>query len=106
MFINVPPPVFPAVGEMDVIEGRTYVNPFTLVPEAPLGFVTTTFTRPAACAGVVAEINVSPPDTFVAATPPNVTVTPDVKPKPEMFTKVPPFVFPELGLIDVIVGLT
>jgi hypothetical protein len=77
-----------------------------LVTVVPLGFVTTTSTLPAAWAGVVREIDVSPLDTFRAAPPPNVTVAPWLKPRPLMDTRVPPPVFPELGLIDVIVGST
>jgi hypothetical protein len=106
MLTKVPPFVFPEPGVIDVIDGRTYWNPLTLVTLVPLGFVTTIFTVPAACAGVRAEINVSLTDTFVAATPPNVTVAPWAKPDPLMDTKVPPPVFPELGLMDVIAGRT
>jgi hypothetical protein len=104
MFTTVPPPVFPGVGVTDVIVGRRYVNPFTSVAVVPLGFVTTTFTLFAACAGVVTLRKVSLPETFVADTPPNVTVAPALKPIPLIFTAVPPAVFPELGLTDVIDG--
>jgi hypothetical protein len=82
------------------------VNPFALVAADPSGFVTTTLTLAAAWAGVVREIDVSLLDTFRAATPPNVTVAPWLKPAPLMCTNVPPPVVPELGLIDVIVGST
>jgi hypothetical protein len=101
---DVPPPVVPELGLMEVIVGKTYVNPFVLVPLAPLGFITTTSTLPAAWGGVVAKIDVSLPDTFIAATPPNVTVAPGAKPEPDMFTFVPPTVVPEPGKTDVIVG--
>ena len=45
-------------------------------------------------------------DTLVAATPPNVTVAPWAKPAPLMITNVPPLEGPELGLMEVIAGVT
>ena len=64
--------------------------------------VTTTLTAPAACAGVVAVIDVPPATfTFVAAVPPRVTVAPGRKPVPVMVTEVPPLVDPEAGVIAV-----
>jgi hypothetical protein len=75
-----------------------------LVPLGPLGFITTTSTLPAAWGGVVVKINVSVTDTFIAATPPNVTVAPEAKPEPDILTLVPPTAVPELGEMDVIVG--
>ena len=48
MFTLVPPTVDPELGEMDVIDGRMYVNPPTLVTVEPSGLVTTTLTLPAA----------------------------------------------------------
>ena len=62
-------------------------------------------TAPAACAGVVAVIevlltNVTP----VAAVPPNVTVAPDTKFVPVMVTGVPPRVVPDVGETDVTPG--
>ena len=103
-FTDVPPPVFPEFGLMEVIVGKTYVNPFVIVALGPLGFITTTSTLPAAWGGVVAEINVPVPNTLIAATPPNVTVAPGAKPEPNMVTLVPPTVVPEPGKTDVIVG--
>ena len=71
----------------------------------PFGFVTTTFTAPAACAGVDPVIVVElATTTFVTAEPPRETVAPATNPLPEMLTDVPPAVVPELGVIPVIVG--
>ena len=63
--------------------------------------VTTTFTAPAVCAGVVAVIDVLlTAFTAVAAVPPRLTVAPAVKPVPAMVTaEVPVF-----GVIEVTVG--
>ena len=67
--------------------------------------VTTTFTAPAAWAGVVAVIEVPLTTvTVLAAVPPTVTVAPDRKPVPVMVTAVPPLTDPELGEIAVTVG--
>ena len=44
--------------------------------------------------------------TFVPAEPSNVTVAPGPKPEPSMLIQVPPAVFPEEGLNDVIAGRT
>lgn len=64
------------------------------------GFVTTTFTAPAACAGVTAVIVVPPVTvTPVAATPPKVTVAPGWMFTPLIFTVVPPVVGPDVGEI-------
>ena len=63
------------------------------------------FTAPAACAGVVAVIEVLPATfTLVAAVPPTVTVAPARKPVPVIVIAVPPFAVPEVGAIDVTVG--
>jgi hypothetical protein len=68
-------------------------------------FVTTTFTNPAACAGVLAEMEVLlVTTTLVAAVPPNVTVAPLRKPVPVMVTEVPPAELPEFGETLVTVG--
>lgn len=70
-----------------------------------MGFVTTTFTTPGACAGVVAVIDVALPNvTSVAAIPLNVTVAPVTKPAPVIVTVVPPTGKPPDGEIEVIVG--
>ena len=80
------------------------MNPLVTVALPPLS-VTTTFTVPAAWAGVVAVIDVPLTTvTFVATVPPNVTVAPERKFVPVMVTAVPPLVDPELGEIAVIVG--
>ena len=67
--------------------------------------VTTTLTAPAACAAVVAVIDV-PLTTFtpVAAVPPRFTAAPARKPVPVMVTGVPPETVPVLGKIEVTVG--
>ena len=75
------------------------------VPVCVSGLVTTTFTAPAACAGVVAVMDVLLPNvTPVAAAPPIVTVAPDTKFVPVMVTGVPPAVVPDDGEIDVTPG--
>ena len=57
--------------------------------------VTTTFTAPAACAGVIAVMVVAlTTTTLVAAVPPNVTAVAPVKLVPVMVTLVPPAVGP------------
>ena len=67
--------------------------------------VTTMLTNPAACAGVLAVIDVLlTTTTLVAADPPNVTVAPDRKPVPPMVTEVPPDREPPVGEIEVTVG--
>ena len=67
--------------------------------------VTTTFTAPAACAGVVAVIDVLLTTvTLVAAVPPSVTVAPARKPVPVIVTGVPPAVVPDGGAIELTVG--
>jgi hypothetical protein len=67
--------------------------------------VTVTVTAPAACAGVVAVIEVLLTTfTLVAADPPRVTVAPARNPVPAIVTEVPPFAEPELGVIEVTVG--
>ena len=67
--------------------------------------MTTTFTAPPACAGVVAVIDVLPATfTPVAAVPPRLTVAPARKPVPVMVTEVPPAADPVFGVIDVTVG--
>ena len=82
-----------------------YVNPLASVPDCPPGLVTTTFTPPAACAGVVAVICVAfVTTTLVAAVPPNVTPAPAWNPVPVIVTAVPPLVGPEFGEIDETVG--
>ena len=74
------------------------------VPVCVSGLVTTTLTAPAACAGVVAVIEVLLPKlTPVAAVPPIVTVAPDTKFVPVIVTGVPPNVVPDAGEIDVTV---
>ena len=60
--------------------------------------VTTTFTVPAACAGVVAVIEVPLTTmTLVADAPPKVTLAPEAKFVPVIVTAVPPLVVPDVG---------
>ena len=67
--------------------------------------VTTTSTAPAACAGVVAVIEVLLATfTPVAAVPPSFTVAPARKPVPVMVTVVPPARLPVAGEIPLTVG--
>jgi len=67
--------------------------------------VTNTLAAPAACAGVVAVIDVLPTTfTDVAAVPPRLTVAPARKPVPAMVTEVPPDTVPVVGVIDATVG--
>ena len=75
------------------------------VPVCVSGLVTTTLTAPAACAGVVAVMEVLLPNvTPVAAVPPKVTVAPDTKFVPVIVTGVPPAVVPDVGEIELTVG--
>ena len=75
------------------------------LPLCPPGLVTATVTAPAACAGVVAVIEVLfTTTTLVAAVPPKVTVAPVAKFVPVMVTAVPPPVGPLLGLTLLTVG--
>jgi hypothetical protein len=67
--------------------------------------VTTTVTAPAACAGVVAVMDVGPTTfTLVAVVPPKLTVAPVRKPVPVMVTAVPPEASPVFGETEVTVG--
>jgi hypothetical protein len=67
--------------------------------------VTVTVTAPAACAGVVAVIEVLlTTTTLVAAVPPNDTVAPAEKLVPVIVTAVPPEVEPLFGETLVTVG--
>ena len=87
------------------VSGDEYVYPLFSVPFCESVLVTTTLTVPAACAGVVAVIEVELTTvTLVAAVPPKLTVAPDAKPVPVILTDVPPLVLPEVGEIAVTVG--
>src|ERR1700690_1130196 len=82
-----------------------YVYPLVKVPLLASLLVTNTFTAPAACAAVVAVIDVLLTTlTPVAAVPPRLTVAPDRKPVPAMVTDEPPFAVPVFGVIEVTVG--
>ena len=101
----VPPPIGPLVGLIAVTVGAaTYVKSPEPVP-VPAGVVTTTSTAPAACAGVVAVMEVALPTVMpVAATPPIVTAVAPVNAVPPMVTAVPPAATPLDGTIEVTVG--
>jgi hypothetical protein len=83
------------------------VNPATRVPLSSLGLVTTTFTAPPACDGVVATIVVLVATTTIVAAgiPPKLTVAPGTKFVPVIVTVVPPFEDPEFGSTLVTVGV-
>ena len=67
--------------------------------------VTTTLTAPAACAGVVAVIDVLfTTFAFAAAVPPRLIVAPVRKPAPVMVTEVPPATLPVFGVIELTAG--
>ena len=75
------------------------------LPFSPPRLVTVTVTAPAACAGVVAVIDVLlTTTTLVAAVPPNDTVAPVAKFVPVMVTAVPPPVGPLFGVTLLTVG--
>jgi hypothetical protein len=104
----VPPLMDPEAGLTLAIlgPGALYVKPVARVPLSLLGFVTTTFTAPLACAGVVATIDVllATMTAVAAGTPPKLTVAPFAKFFPVIVTVVPPFVVPELGTTLLTVG--
>lgn len=76
------------------------------VPLCSSACETITFTAPAACAGVVAVIDVPLTIvTLVAGVSPRLTVAPGWNPAPVMVTAVPPLSGPELGEIAVTVGV-
>ena len=101
----VPPAVGPPAGEMPVIVGTpTKVKPFVLVAEPPR-VVNTTFTAPAAFAGVTTVTDVAL--TFVSdvpAVPPNVTLLVPERFVPVMVSVVPPATGPLDWDSSVIVG--
>ena len=103
--IVVPPKVEPLVGVIDVIVvAARYVNAFTAVAVPPR-VVTTTYFAPTVPAGVSAVMEVlDTTTTFVAATPPTVTLLAPVKLVPVMVMAVAPKVVPEFGLTLEIVG--
>src|SRR5205085_1374030 len=68
------------------------------------GFVTTTLSEPAACAGVVPVMVVALIVETVTPDPPNDTVAPVWKPVPAIVTVVPPPLAPVFGLTEVIAG--
>jgi hypothetical protein len=108
---DVPPLVGPVAGEIDVTDGvgATYVNwSATTMAEVPAVFVTRTFTTPGVTvAGELAVICVGESTvTPVPAVAPKATVEPVTNPVPVIVTDVPPTVEPDVGVIDVIAGVT
>ena len=106
MVMAVPPSVVPDGGLTLVMVGvRTaYVNALALLA-VPLAVVTVIGLAPTPPAGVTAVITVvETATTFVAATPPTITLLALVKFVPVMVMAVPPRVEPEVGLTLVIVG--
>src|ERR1041384_2207061 len=85
--------------------GTVKVKPLASVPLWLLGFVTTTLAAAAACAGVVAVIEVLLLTvTPVAAVPPMLTLAPLTKFAPLIVTDVPPAVVPVFGVMLLTVG--
>ena len=80
------------------------MNPFVDVTD-PAGFVTTTFTDPAECAGVTTTNCVEVFVDIVAADPSIVTPVTVERLVPEIVTEVPPAVEPALGEIEEMVGV-
>ena len=74
------------------------------VPVCASGFVTVTFTDPAACAVVVPVIVVALIVETVRAEPPKETVAPAWNALPETVTAVPPAVGPLVGATPVTAG--
>ena len=74
------------------------------VPVCVSGFVTTTLTLPAACAGVTPVIEVGEIVETVSADPPNETAAPVWKPVPATVTDVPPLAGPLVGVTELTVG--
>ena len=80
-----------------------YANPaFTVA--LPPAVVTATSTGPAACAGVVTEIEVAEVAVIAPAVPPKVTVVALERFVPVIITPSPPDAGPLAGLMFVIVG--
>jgi hypothetical protein len=96
MVTAVPPAGVPDAGEIPVSVGAefdtaVYVNPCVNVPLWVSLLVTVTSTVPAACAGVMAVIDVLfITVTPVACVPPRLTVAPARNPVPVIVTAVPP----------------
>src|SRR5262245_53851103 len=99
----VPPAVGPVFGDtLASVGGFPLLNekPAVSAPICPSGLVTTTSTTPAACASVVAVIDVAVMVPIVAATPPIVTVAPAANALPPIVTSVPPAIVPKAGVMD------
>jgi len=103
----VPPAIGPVEGVMLVKVGCGTIYVYAPVPPVavPFGVVITTFTVPAAWAGVIAEtvvglITVTP----VAAVPPMVTAVAPIRPVPVIVTPVPPAIGPVEGVMLVKIG--
>lgn len=100
-----PPANGPLEGLTDVTVGKSpNVKPLARVAVPP-AVVTATAVAPAACAGVVAVMEVALLTVkLVAAVPPNVTADAPMKFVPVIVTVVPPVISPLVVLSDVTVG--
>src|SRR6266571_6558983 len=103
---DVPPSLAPPFGvtALTTGAGARYVKQPLQVPLCASGFVTSTFTGPAACAVVAPVIAVALMVDTVSAEPPNVTVAPAWKSVPAIVTEVPPALAPLFGVTEVTVG--
>jgi hypothetical protein len=97
-------PVAVVVERSVTFAGAVYVKQLRHVPVCASGFVTTTFTGPAACAVVVPVIEEPLIVPIVRADPPNDTFAPVWKPVPLIVTDVPPAFEPLVGTIPLTVG--
>ena len=100
-----PTVVVPLMVAFAMVGGVTYVNAFVRVADPP-GVVITTFTTPAAFAGVTTVTEVALTTvTEVPEVPPKVIPEVPVRFVPVIVTVVPPEVVPLVTLREVIVGL-
>src|SRR6185437_10220599 len=91
--------------EMVEAEEEGKLKPLVSVPLCPSVLVTTTLTVPAACAGVVAVMEVLLTTvTLAAEVPPKVALAPALKLLPLRVTEVPPFAVPDAGEIELMAG--
>ena len=109
MVTDVPPDGGPKLGKIPVTAGATIYVKWSAddVADVPPAVVTVTSTVPAAWAGLVTVIRVSPFTVMapvVFAVLPNFTVFAPVKPVPVMITDVPPVAVPKVGEMLVTVG--
>ena len=105
METDVPPALGPLFGVTEETVGAaTYVKQLAHEPLWASGFVTTTFTVPAACDVVVPVMLDAVIVDTVRADPPNDTVAPAWNPAPLTVTDVPPVLGPLFGVTELTVG--